>query len=137
MKVLVYGRLRGAADWRAEREAASTGLPKRPAASTSRSPNENGCPAGTEQPKSSAFDVAHQNSRFPVRAPVAARSRLGAARCWRVRSRLGVARLIPENPDSAPGCRAAFLCDDTLRKVTANAARGKTTGSRLNRRAWH
>ena len=59
---------------------------------------KNGCPAGTGQPKSSAFDVAHQNSQFAVRAPVAARSRLGAARRHRLRSPLDAARLIPENP---------------------------------------
>ena len=93
-----------AADWRAEREAASTALPRKPALSASRPPNENGCPAGTGQPKSSAFDVAHQNSQFAVRVPVAARSRLGAARRYRLRSPLGVARLIPKTRFRS-GCR--------------------------------
>jgi hypothetical protein len=36
--------------------------------------------------------VAHQNSQFAVRAPVAARSRLGAARRYRLRSLLDAAR---------------------------------------------
>ena len=76
-----------AAKWRAEREAASIAPPRKPGTSAS-GPNENGCPAGTGQPKSSAFDVAHQNSQFAVRAPVAARSRLGAARRYRLRSLL-------------------------------------------------
>ena len=53
--------------------------------------------------------MAHQNSQFAVRAPVAARSRLGAARRYRLRSPLGVARLIPENSDSAPGCHVSLM----------------------------
>ena len=70
--------------------------------------------------------MAHQNSQFAVRAPVAARSRLGAARRYRLRSPLGVARLIPENPDSALGCHV--LADDTLRKVIGKCRGKPSTG---------
>jgi predicted DNA-binding transcriptional regulator AlpA len=53
-----------AAKWLAERESASTARPEKVRARPSRPPNENGCPAGTGQPRSSAFDVAHRNGRL-------------------------------------------------------------------------
>ena len=65
----------------------------------------------------------------------------GAARRRRLRSSLGVARLIPENPIRIGPPRRSSCADDTLRKVTANAdalcvptsARRRTRGGNMKK----